>query len=72
MQRSCFSEEQITGMLKEQEAGVSTAMASVRASFHRCYGAELTSMAALSWCQQTGVGRRTPDIPGKISQKASE
>lgn len=32
------------------------AIASQSASFQRCYGTELTSMAVLRWCQETRIG----------------
>ena len=38
-------------------------------SFRRCYGTELTSMAVLRWCQQTGVEWHYI-APGKSTQNA--
>jgi len=58
-----------TGARLQRKAARTAVSAAAAPSFRRCYGTELTSMAVLRWCQQTGVEWHYI-APGKPMQNA--
>ena len=58
-----------SGARLQRKAARTAVSAATGPSFRRCYGTELTSMAVLRWCQQTGVEWHYI-APGKPMQNA--
>ena len=59
----------LSGARLQRKAARTAVSAASAHSFRRCYGTELTSMAVLRWCQQTGVEWHYI-APGKPTQNA--